>query len=178
MLNIILALLLLAVSGALVVYVGGLLFQAIPASWSAALEQRRVQRYVARTAAGDRHLEQGAIDRALSEFQNAIYPNLVSTRTLAQALVSHHTGLLSRFIATADRNQNDRVRLLSLAKADRLFDERHNLQRQYLSARGNKSSQRERDISRAFDNNTRELRLTLAALANEIRAKREVETYH
>lgn len=178
MLNIAIALLLLAISAAVVVYLGRLLFQALPASWSTGLEQKRVQRYVARTAEGDRHLKQGAIERALTEFQNAVYPQLVSTRTLAQAIVNHHTGLLSRFIATADRNHNERVRLLSLAKADRLFDERHNLQKQYLSARGNKSSQREREITRAFDANTRELQLTLTALANEIRAKREAETYH
>lgn len=177
MLNIVIALVLLGVSVAVVVYLGMLLFQALPASWTVALERKRVQRFLDRTAAGDRHLQQGSIDRALAEFQNAVYPRLVSTRALTQAIVNHHTGLLSRFIATADSNQDGRVRLLSLAKADRLFDERHNLQRQYLSARGSKSSQREREIARAFDANTREIRVTLAALASEIRAKRE-ETYH
>jgi hypothetical protein len=178
MLNIVIALILLAVSAAVVVYLGNLVLQALPGSWSIAFEQKRVQRYVAHTAAGDRHLQEGSIERALAEFQNAVYPNLVTTRTLAQAIVNHHTGLLSRFIATADRNHNERVRLLSLAKADRLFDERHNLQKLYLTARSNKSSQREKEIAQAFDANTRELRLTLTALANEIRAKREEETYH
>lgn len=178
MLNIILALLLLAVSAAVVVYLGSLLFQALPAQWTVALEQKRVQRYVARAAAGDRHLKEGSVERALAEFQNAVYPHLVTTRTLAQAIINHHTGLLSRFIATADHNHNERVRLLSLAKADRLFDERHALQKQYLSTRGSKNSQREREIGRLFDANTRELQGTLAALVSEIRSKREGETFH
>jgi hypothetical protein len=178
MLNVVIALVLLAVSAALVVFLVRLLLQAVPGSWSVAFERKRVQRYVARALQGDRQLQHGSVDRALAAFQSAVYPHPASTRALAQTIANHHTGLLSRFIATVDRDHNDRVRLLSLAKADRLFDERNALQKQYLAAREGKTRQREREIARAFDANTRELRLTLTALANEIRSKREGETYH
>jgi len=64
---------------------------------------------------------------------------------------------------------------MSLAKADRLFHERNELQRRYLASRQGGSRQRRRDLEAALDLNTREVRATLASLAAEIRAVRSVQ---
>jgi hypothetical protein len=178
MVNVLLAVVLGSLAVGLVVYVLRLMLQAVPVSVGDFLERQRLRRYVARAAEGDGRLRRGAVEEALTAFQASFYPHPVTTRAMAQAVLGHHTGLLSRFIAAADQLHGQRVRLLSLAKADRLFEERKALQRQYLEARERGVRQRQREIERALRANSRELRATLRALAAEITARREAVAYH
>jgi len=166
------------VSAGLVLYLLRLVLSAARLPLGGFLERQRLQRCVARAAQGDRQLEAGALAPALAAFQSAFYPYAVSNRALAAAVANHHTGLLTRFIVAADQHHGQRVRLMSLAKADRLFQERGALQTRYLSARESGARQRQRDLGRALHANARELRTTLAALAAEITAVRDAVRYH
>ena len=69
------------------------------------------------------------------------------------------------------------MRLISLAKADRLFHERAALQQRYVALRQSGSRQRLRQLEQDFRANTRELRATLNALSAEIASTRAVR-YH
>jgi hypothetical protein len=178
MLNAVLAIVLVGVAVAIVAYIARLVIAAAPISLGAGFARQRLQRYVARATAGDRSLERGLLDRALFSFQGAFYPYPVRTRALAQQIIQHHTGLLSRFIAAADHHHGQRVRLLSLAKADRLFDEHHALLRQYLAACDRNARARQRELEQALRANAAEVRTTLAALAAEIAVVREAERFH
>ena len=176
--NLVLAVSLVAVAIALLYYLLRLLVHAVPVSLGDVLERQRLRRYLARATEGDRHLQRGAVEEALASFQASFYPYAATTRALEKAVLGHHTGLLSRFIAAADQRHGQRVRLLSLAKADRLFEERSALQKQYLTARERGARQRQRELERALRANARELRATLAALTAEITARRETVAYH
>jgi hypothetical protein len=178
MVNVVLAVVLLALSLAVVVYLLRLLFHAVPVSLGDFLERQRFRRYLARVAEGDRQLQRGAVEAALAAFQASFYPHVATSRATVQAIIGHHTGLLSRFIAAADQHHGERVRLLSLAKADRLFEERTRLQKQYVAARERGARQRQRELELALLANTREVRSTLAALTAEITARREAVAYH
>jgi hypothetical protein len=172
--NLLLGFILLVAALGIIGYVGYLLLGALPISFSTMLERQRIRIYLARANLGDRHLNSGNLDRALAEFQAALYPHPTFSRELAKLVAAHHTGLLSRFVAAADRLQDDRVRLISLAKADRLLQERIALQRRYLEARGASR----RGIRRQFSDNTDDLRITLAKLAAEIKAQAQEPRYH
>lgn len=168
MFNVVLAIILLGASVALVAYLGGLIWRAASLPLSPVLERKRMERHVAHAQRGDELLAQGEVAGALVEFQAALYPALVRDRALAQVVLRHHTGLLSRYIAAADQLHGDRVRLLSLAKADRLLQERGVLQRRYLTVAQGGPRERLRELEREFRANTHELRATLAVLAEEI----------
>ena len=177
MLNGLIAVVLVAVSLGMLVYLTALLWNAAWFPVGALFERRRFERYAVHAHGGDRYLRDGALSLALSEFNLAFYPYPGRTRAMAQAVLKHHTGLLSRLIAAADHVQGERVRLMSLAKVDRLFHERDALQRRYLALRQSGSRQRLRDLEREFRANTRELRAALGALAAEIEAAQAVQ-YH
>lgn len=178
MLNVLLAIVLGSLAVGLVIYVLRLLLHALPGSIGDFLERQRLRRYVARAADGDALLQHGAVEEALTVFRASFYPYPATTRAMAQSVLAHHTGLLSRFIAAADHLHGERVRLLSLAKADRLFDERKALQRKYLEARERGGRERQREIERALRANAREVRLTLRALTAEITARRDAVACH
>jgi hypothetical protein len=91
---------------------------------------------------------------------------------MAKAIANHPTGLLIRLIAAADQVQGERVRLISLAKADRLFHERAVLQRRHLALRQSGSRQRLRALEQELRANSRELRATLNALPAEVASAR------
>ena len=169
----IIAVLLLGASLGLVFYLGRLIWQAASLPLGPVLERKRMEHYVARAKRGDELLGQGQIGPALAEFEGALYPHLVRDRALAQIVLRHHTGLLSRYIAAADHLHGDRVRLISLAKADRLLQERGALQRRYLTVAQGGTRERRRELDREFRANTRELRATLGVLAEEISAARK-----
>jgi len=178
MVNIGLAVILAAVGIAITIYLVRLLTEALPWSLGSVLERWRVQRYLARATAGERQLQQGATHLALMSFQTAFYPYVANSRAIAQTVTRHHTALLSRLLAAADHQHGDRVRLLSLAKADRLLHERAALQQQYLKARERGAHTRQRDVETALETNAREVRAALAALVAEIGAVREPVRYH
>ena len=174
----IVAIVLAVASLALIAYVVQLLWRAAFPSLRPLFERQRIERYVARARQGDECLRKGELDAALAQFQAALYPHVARDRSLAQAVLNHHVGLLSRFIAAADHLHGERVRLMSLAKADRLFQERGALQRRYLTVLQGGSRQRLRELDRQLSSNTRELQATLAKLAGEIKADRAAERYH
>jgi len=173
-----LAIVLLAVSVALLYYVASLFWQAARFPLLKFLERRRTERYIERARRGDRHLENGSLRAALREYEAAFCPHAARDSDLARTISNHHTGLLSRFIAAADHLQGDRVRLMSLAKADRLFQERSTLQRRYLTLVNSGSRRRLQDADRELRANAKELRTALANLTQEISTVEETVRYH
>lgn len=130
------ALLLLPV--ALVLLGGLLVLLARPLAQPAigALERARFQRALARSARGDVHLQARQTEPALREFEAAFC--LMTVRAdarVAEQISRHHVGLLSRLLSVADDIPHQRVRLLALAKVDRLLDRRNEMQRAYLQLR-------------------------------------------
>jgi hypothetical protein len=102
----------------------------------AALERARFQRCLARAARGDAHLQARQVEAALRELEAAFCLMIVRADTrLAERIARHHTGLLSRLLSVADDLPHGRVRLLALAKVDRLLDRRGDMQRAYLQLR-------------------------------------------
>ena len=178
MVNIGLTVILAGVGIAITIYLLRLLAEALPWSLGSVLERWRLQRYLARATAGERYLQQGATQLALVSFQRAFYPFVANSRAVALTVTRHHTALLSRLLAAADHQHGDRVRLLSLAKADRLLHERAALQQQYLKARERGARARQRDVEAALETNAREVRGALAALVAEIGAVHEPARYH
>src|SRR5206468_11944729 len=102
----------------------------------AALERARFQSRLTHAARGDAHLQERQVEAALREFEAAFCLLIVRVDArLAEQIGRHHTGLLSRLLSVADELPQQRVRLLALAKVDRLLDRRGDLQRAYLQLR-------------------------------------------
>ncbi len=163
-----------AASVAVLVYLGAMLWGAARVPMGALFERQQFERHVAQAQRGDRALQEGALSGALAAFEAALYPYPPRSAAMAKSIARHHTGLLSRFIAAADQVQGERVRLLSLAKADRLFHERAALHQRYVALRQGGSRQRVRAVEQELRANTRELRATLSALTAEIASTRAV----
>ena len=180
MLSAILAALLVVVSIALLLFVVSLLFNALHFPIGKMIEQRRFARRQERGRRGDAFLERGDVDRALQEFRSAFFfAPIVSDRNLLSRVHNHHTGLLSRFIAVTEDLQGGTVRLMSLAKVDRLLNERSDLQRRYFNLRDRRNRDGQlRDVYRKLAENRRELEACLRQLVAEIRASRPVARYH
>lgn len=166
-----------AVSLGVLAYLGSVLWGAARVPLRGYLDRQQFERHVARAQRGDRLLGDGDLVSALVEFEAALYPTAPQTPAMARAVANHHTALLSRLMAAADSVQGERVRLISLAKADRLFHERAALQQRYVTLRQSGSRQRLRQVEQDFRANTRELRATLSALCAEIATTRAVR-YH
>jgi hypothetical protein len=114
----------------------------------------------------------------LRQLRAAFYLYAVSNRALASTVANHHTALLSRLIAITSDVQGGTVRLLSLAKADRLLTERSELQRRFFAAKQGAPRLRLREIQRQLDANSRELAAALQQLISEVRAARQPPRYH
>jgi hypothetical protein len=67
---------------------------------------------------------------------------------------------------------------MSLAKADRLFQERNVLQGRYLTLLNSGSRRRLQDLDRELRANAKELRSALANLTHEITTVEEAVRYH
>lgn len=167
----------LAVSLGVLVYLGNVLWGAARGPLGAFFERQQFARHTARVERADGLLRAADVQGALVELEAALYPHPPQTASMARAVANHHTGLLSRLIAAADAVQGQRVRLISLAKADRLFHERAALQQRYVALRQSGSRQRLRQIEQDLRANTRELRAALGALSAEIASTRAVR-YH
>ncbi len=166
-----------AVSIGILVYLASVLWGAARVPLGSFLERQQFERHVARIDRADRRLRDGDVAGALLELEAALYPHPPQSAAMARAIVNHHTGLLSRLIAAADSIQGQRVRLLSLAKVDRLFHERAALQQRYVALRQSGSRQRLRQLEQDLRTNTRELRAALSAFSAEIASTRAVR-YH
>lgn len=131
--TVIVALVLLPIAFALVVGLLGLLLRPLVGPAVAALERARFQRCLARAARAESQLQAGMVEPALREFEAAFCLTTVrADARLAELIVRHHAGLLSRLLTLADDAPQQRVRLLALAKVDRLLERRNEMQRAYL----------------------------------------------
>jgi hypothetical protein len=103
----------------------------------AAIERARLARCLARAAHADARLRAGDATAALRELEHAFCLFTVrADPSVADQIAAHHTGLLSRCLTIADALPNERVRLLALAKVDRLLDRRREMQRGVFQLRG------------------------------------------
>jgi hypothetical protein len=114
----------------------------------------------------------------LRALRRAFYLHPVGSPSLAMSVANHHTGLLSRLIALTSEVQNGTVRLLSLAKVDRLLTERSALQRRYLAARQSHHLSRVREVRGQLRANSRNLAVALEHLIAEAAAVRQPPQYH
>jgi hypothetical protein len=178
MLNALLATVLVFVSVGVMLYLVGILFNAASLPLGGLLERQRFARYVARARRCDTLMQQGRTDQALHELRNAFYLHAVSNRALASAVTNHHTALLSRLIAITSDLQGGTVRLLSLAKTDRLLTERSELQRRYFAVRQGAPRQRAHELQQQLRANGRELEAALQQLIAEVHAARQPARYH
>jgi hypothetical protein len=178
MLNALLATVLVFLSVGLVLYLIGLLFNAASLPLGGMFERQRFARYVARAHRSDELLQQGQVDQALRQLRAAFYLYAVSNRALATSVANHHTGLLSRLISMTSEAQAGTVRLMSLAKADRLLTERSELQRRYFAARQGARRERVREIEALLHHNGRELEAAVQQLVIEVGAVRRPPQYH
>jgi hypothetical protein len=134
--TVIVALLLLPLALALVA--GLLLLLARPLLGPAfvAAERGRFRRCLRHTERGEALLRVRQVDAALRELEAAFCLMIVrADARLAEEIARHHVGLLSRLLSVADDLPQGRVRLLALAKVDRLLDRRNEMQRAYLQLR-------------------------------------------
>lgn len=178
MLNALLATLLVFVSVGVLLYLLGLLFNAASLPLGGFLERQRFARHVARARRGDALLRRGQTEEALRELRAAFYLAAVGNRALAGSVANHHTALLSRLLAMTADLQGGSVRLLSLAKTDRLLGERSELQRRYFAARQGGSRARVREIQTQLHANGRELATVLEQLIVEVRATQQPPRCH
>src|SRR5262249_9162287 len=131
--TVIVASVLLPIALALVIGLLGLLARPLITPAFAALERARFQRCLARCTRGDAYLQARQVDAALRELEAAFCLLIVrADPRLAEQIGRHHVGLLSRLLSVADDLPQGRVRLLALAKVDRLLDRRGEMQRAYL----------------------------------------------
>jgi hypothetical protein len=164
------ALVLLPIALVLVAGLLSLLARPLLAPALAAIERARFQRCLARAARGDAHLQERQIEAALREFEAAFCLMIVrGDARLAEQIVRHHTGLLSRLLSVADDLPHQRVRLLALAKVDRLLDRRTEMQRAYLQLRSRPLRDGRRlQLERELRRNTREARAAVRELIADL----------
>jgi len=178
MLNALLATVLVFVSVGVMLYLIGILFNAASLPLGGLLERQRFARSLARARRSDGLMQQGRTEQALQELRAAFYLHAVSNRGLASSVANHHTALLSRLIAITSDLQGGTVRLLSLAKTDRLLTERSELQRRYFAARQGTARPRVRELQEQLRLNSRELEAALQQLIAEVHAARQPARYH
>ena len=178
MLQALLATVLVFISVGILLYLIALLFNAASLPLGSWLERQRFARHVTRARAADVLLERGEIEAALQTLGAAFYLHTVSGRGLASDVANHHTGLLSRLLSISAEVQGGTVRLLSLAKTDRLLGERSELQRGYFAARQSGRADRVRAAEQQLRANARDMATALHHLVAEVHAVRQPARYH
>lgn len=130
------AVLLIPLGGALVLGLLVLILGPLALPALAALERARFARHLARAARADSLLKGRRIDGALHELEQAFCTFTVrADPRLVEQVAAHHTGLLSRFLMVVEGLPQGRVRLLSLAKVDRILDRRGELEHALVQLR-------------------------------------------
>jgi hypothetical protein len=154
------ALVLLPLALALVVVLVVLLARPLATPALGGIERSRFRRALARCARGDAHLQARQLEPALREFEAAFCLFTIrADAALADQISRHHLGLLSRFLAVADDVPHQRVRLLALAKVERLLTRRGEMQRAYLQLRNRPLRDGRRiQLERELRRNTRDAR--------------------
>ena len=171
MLDVALAFALLGLAGAILWYILMLVARATNLPLGKWFASWRLARCVAHATAADRLIEAGNRDAALVEIRRAFFLAFVADREIAARVTNHHTGLLSRMLAlTADRG-DEAVRLLSLAKVDRLLSERAALLRRLSTLRQSGTRAAGADATERLRRNSGDLEQALDQLVAEIRAR-------
>lgn len=178
MLNALIATVLVFISVGVLLYLLGLLFNAASLPLGGLWERQRFARCAAHARRCDQLLQEGRLDPALRQLRAAFYLHTVTSRSLSSTVANHHTALLSRLIAVTSDLQGGSVRLLSLAKTDRLLSERSELQRRYFTAKQGSRRQRLREVVGELHINRRELDAALEQLIGEVRAARPASRFH
>ena len=140
----------------------------------AAVERARLAQRLARAARVDAYLRAGEPRAALRELEQAFCLFTVRVDpSVADQIVAHHTGLLSRCLTIADTLPNERVRLLALAKVDRLLDRRREMQRARLQlGRRSPRDTRRLQLERELHRNASALRTAIRELVADLELHR------
>ena len=168
--TVVVALVLVPVALALVVVLVMLLGRPLAAPALSWLERRRFRRCLARCARGDAHFHGRQVEPALREFEASFC--LLTVRAdsrLVEQVARHHVGLLSRLLAVADDLPQQRVRLLALAKVERLLSRRGDMQRAYLQLRSRPLRDGRRlQLERELRRNARDTRAAVRELMADL----------
>jgi hypothetical protein len=164
------ALVLLPLGLALVLLILGLLLSPLAVPALRALERARFARHLARAARADSHLKSRRLDAGLHDLELAfcLFTVRADPRLLEQ-IGAHHTGLLSRFLTVIEDLPQSRVRLLSLAKVDRILDRRGDLENALLQLRNRSWRDGRRiQLERELRRNARDLRAAVHELVADV----------
>jgi hypothetical protein len=168
--TILVALVLLPIALALVLALLALLARPILLPVLATFERARFRRALARGARGDAHLRERRVEAALRELEASFC--LMTVRAdprLVEQVARHHVGLLSRLLAVVDDLPRQRVRLLALAKVERLLNRRSEMQRAYLQLASRPPRDvRRRQLARALRHNASETRGAVRELIGDL----------
>jgi hypothetical protein len=135
--TVLVAAILLPAGLALVAILAMLLVRPLARPVLGAIERARLAQRLGRAARADAYLRAGDANAALRELEHSFCLFTVrADPSVADQIAAHHTGLLSRCLTVADAVPSERVRLLALAKVDRLLDRRREMQRALLQLRG------------------------------------------
>lgn len=178
MTDLVLALVLGLLAAALAGYLLWLLAAALVPGFGGTIERTRLRHRAARAALGDRCLAEGRLPDAVRALSSALYPYPTSDPSFADEVRRHHAGLMSRVLAVAEHIENGQVRLLSVAKLDRLFSEREGLQRSYLVAVRRGTARDRREARRALRRNAEEIGRAMYQLGEEISRHARRERMH
>jgi hypothetical protein len=133
-------------------------------------ERGRFARHLARAARADSLLKGRRLDAALRELEESFCTFTVrGDARLVEQVAAHHTGLLSRFLTVVDDLPAGRVRLLSLAKVDRVLDRRGQLQHALFQLRSRSWRDGRRiQLERELRRNARDLRGAVRELVADV----------
>jgi hypothetical protein len=164
------ALVLLPLGLGLVVLILALLLHPLAIPALRAFERARFARRLARAARADSHFKGRRLEAGLRELEHAFC--LFTVRAdprLFEQIGAHHTGLLSRFLTVIEDLPQGRVRLLSLAKVDRILDRRGDLEGALLQLRNRSWRDGRRiQLERELRRNARDLRAAVRELVADV----------
>ena len=164
------ALVLLPLGALLVLSLLALLLNPLAAPALRTYERALFARRLARAARADSLMKARRLDAALHELESAFC--LFTVRAdprLVEQITAHHTGLLSRFLTLIEDLPQGRVRLLSLAKVDRILDRRGDLEDALLQLRNRSWRDGRRiQLERELRRNARDLRAAVRELVADV----------
>ena len=156
-----------AIAASISLYLIRLLVRSVNLPVGSLWERYLFSRAIAQAQRGDAMLSQQRYRQGVDALSSAFYLRVVGDSQLASSIANHHSGILSRVLVLLEERHQS-VRLLSLAKVDKLLNERTRLQRSYLALKAGAKRQRMRECAGELDGNATELRRAIAALADEL----------
>lgn len=180
MTTVLVALVLVPVATAVVAGVLLLLARPILGPLRGYLERAQLARAVARATRCDANLAAGRLDAALRDLEQAFSLMTVQADpSVIEQLAAHHVGLLSRALTIADTAPEGRVRLLALAKVERLLDRRTASLRAAIQLRGRPSRDARRiQIARELRGNAQAIGAAVRELTADLHLLRERRRIH